>query len=349
MRCLHWAPVFAWAVVTLGMGAAPAVAQDDPFDTAFRIGRDVLEALEVRPLDEAPAWAERDEEPLMTFVQFADIHHTARREPELLRAIDFVNQELRPDWVVLTGDNISRPSIEHHAHLKALLDKRLSAPSRVIQGDNDSLEFTSVFGTSDWAFSAAGVRFYGLAIDADVMSKGIGYFKSDTVSWLREDLEAHKKMPAVVFLHEPVAPPSFLDAPRLRMVLRLAGNVEAVIAGHIHYDLEEEWLGMTHITAPALGPSRGHGVKEYRLYADGFVVRTYEVGEDGQYAFANKWQRIAFDDGRRASPIEDRTARLDRNDRPARETEYPAWLSAAHEAGMDRLRRVYELLRPGGK
>lgn len=266
-------------------------------DDVWRLMQEVRKAaerFEVEPLPEPPAWAKDEGAPIFRFVQYADIHHW--EDSGLLLAIDHTNREIKPDWVVLTGDNISAPyTEEHHRHLKGLLE-RLSCPSYVIKGDNDAREFEKVFGSSRWSFDCGGVHFVAAALDYDAEGAGIGYLDRSTWRWLRTDLDAHRDRPTIFFMHVNVVPPDFLDAARLGLELSLRGNVVATITGHIHDDLEYRVGRMTHILCPGLGPHGRHGFKSYDVYADHITVRTYEVEGDA-YAFANKWQRIPF--GRR--------------------------------------------------
>lgn len=263
-------------------------------DDAWRLmqaTRKAAERWEVKPLAEAPAWARDEGTPIVRFVQYADIHHW--EDSTFVRAIEFTNSDVKPDWVVLTGDNIVGPvTAEHHQHLQGLLG-RLGCPFYAIKGDDDSRDYEKVFGSSRWSFDCAGLHFIGAAIDYDADGAGIGYFDKSTWTWLSGDLDAHRDEPTVFFFHENVVPPDFMDAARLGLELSRRRNVVATVTGHIHNDLEYHVGQMTHICCPGLGPHERHGFKLYEVHEDHITVKTYEV--DGEkYVFANKWQRIAF-------------------------------------------------------
>lgn len=134
----------AFALTVLFVGACGA---DDDVWRLMQEARKAAEGLEVKPLAEAPEWANGEATPIFRFVQFAYIHHW--EDSTFVRAIEFTNREVKPDWAVLTGDNLSAPyTEEHHRHLKDLLGT-LSCPSYVMKGDNDAREFETVFGSRD--------------------------------------------------------------------------------------------------------------------------------------------------------------------------------------------------------
>ncbi len=275
--------------------AAWAEDKDSGFNQAVGRLESFVRSREVKPLDEEPSWAENDGAPLVRFVQYSDIHHNkGGHDADLARAIEFTNAQIKPDWVVCTGDNISGPYTEaHHKELKGILDGELKCPYYIIKGDNDERDFETVFGSSRWSFDCAGVHFIGVGLDNDAEGIGIGYLDGSTYSWLAKDLREHKDEPTVFFMHVNMVPPDFLDAPRLGAVLSLRRNLVATVTGHLHMDLEERVGQVTHIIAPAIGPNPRHGIKLYEVHEDHITVKTYDV-VDGRYAFANKWQEIPF-------------------------------------------------------
>ncbi|MEK7867157.1 MAG: metallophosphoesterase [Planctomycetota bacterium] len=278
----------ALALSVLLVGACLA---DDDVWRLMQEARKAAEGLEVQPLAEAPEWARDEAPPIFRFVQFSDIHHW--EDSTFTRAIEFTNREVKPDWAVLTGDNLSAPyTEEHQRHLKDLLGT-LACPSYVMKGDNDAREFEKVFGSSRWSFDCGGVHFVAAALDYDAEGAGIGHLDRSTWKWLRADLDANRDEPTIFLMHVNVVPPDFLDAARLGLELSRRGNVVATVTGHIHDDLEYRVGRMTHIVCPGLGPHERHGFKLYEVHEDHITVKTYEV-EGEAYVFANKWQRIPF-------------------------------------------------------
>lgn len=278
-------------VLALSLLCAAACQADDDVWRLMQEARKAAERFELQPLAQAPDWAQDEGAPIFRFVQYADIHHW--EDSNLVRAIEYTNREVKPDWVVLTGDNISGPyTEEHQRHLKDLLGT-LSCPSHVVKGDNDAREFETVFGSSRWSFDCGGLHFVAIALDYDAEGAGIGYLDRSTWKWLRADLDANRDVPTIFFMHVNVVPPDFLDAARLGFELSRRGNVVATITGHIHDDMEYRVGRMTHILCPGLGPHERHGFKAYDVYEDHISAKTYEVEGDA-YVFANKWQRVPF-------------------------------------------------------
>lgn len=341
----------AAALVLLALGAAvpaPAPAQqDDPVRRLKRFAEGYVPRLEVKPLERAPAWALEERTPLWTFVQLADIHWTPRTERFFADALAYVNERLRPDLVVLTGDNISPPiTVERHRALRERLEAGLACPVVIGQGDNDTRHFAEVFGSPDFSFDFGGVHFAFVALDTDTEGDGIGTIRGETLDWLAADLDAARARPALLLRHEPIAPPTFLSAAPLLGTLLARDNVAAAIAGHLHYDLEVRTGPILHISAPAIGPNARHGIKEYRVFEDRVVVRTHERDDATGYAPAPKWQRIDFPEGLRVRPPAEgaRPALTGFARREGKETRFSESLRVARDLGLDGARSVLRRL-----
>jgi len=186
-----------------------------------------------------------------------------------------------------------------------------------------------------------------VALDADTEGDGFGYLDPATHAWLAADLDAHRARPALVLRHEPIAPPTFISAAPLLATLLARDNVAAVVAGHLHYDLEARTGSILHISAPGLGPNARHGLKEYRVFEDRIVVRTHERDEaTGRYGFARKWQRIDFPEGTSVRPPAEgaRPALTGLVRRDGKETRFPDSLRRARDLGLDGARSVLRRL-----
>ncbi len=318
-------------LLALSAPLAAQSAEERLDDVIQEMGR----RLELREVDEVPTWAARTDEPLFRFVQLADIHLTRGRRPILVEALAYVSAELKPDFVLLTGDNTSDYSLEGHRELRAILDEGLSVPWYAIRGDNDARHFAEVFGSTRWSFDWGGVHFVGCGLDRDVEGLGIGTFAPDTWEWLEEDLDRATGRPTIYLQHEPCFPPTFLDAPRLALLLTSRPGVVAVVNGHLHFDLEFR-LAKPHLSAIALGPNDRHGLKVYSVYPDGIVARTHWRTEDG-FRPVKIFQRIPFPEETRLSG-DDPRERTGLRELPARPTDFDETLRS-------RVDRVRELLR----
>jgi hypothetical protein len=196
------------------------------------------------------------------------MHLDASRRDAVARALDRVDADLAPDLVLLTGDDcaLADPpadpaapepeSLRRQRFLKAFLANHLRAPAVVIPGDNWPQDFERVFGPRQLSFDAAGLHVVMLSADRSCHAggfEGLSVFDMATWDWLRRDLEAARGRPTLLAIHEPIHPPTFLDAAPLRDLLRKHPDVLAVLQGHLHVDLALQADGRAWLVAPSLG------------------------------------------------------------------------------------------------
>jgi len=272
----------------------------------------LLAALASAPVAAGAAEPPPSGAPVLSLAWISDMHLDASRRDAVARAIDRVDADLAPDLVLITGDNcaLAEPSADPAApepeslrrqrFLKTFLAARLRDPAFVIPGDNWPQDFERVFGPRQYSFDAAGVHVVMLSADRSCHAgglEGLSVFDAATWEWLRQDLAAARGRSTLLALHEPVYPPTFLDAPPLRDLLRKHPDVLAVLQGHLHVDLALEADGRAWLVAPSLGwavapprrraaPAAGDGpspdrarhapaLKQVLVFPDVILVRTF--------------------------------------------------------------------------
>lgn len=237
----------------------------------------------------------------------------------------FIDERIKPAFVLITGDNnaIAEPleyegkaapqGLSRQTYLKNFLQKNLRSPYAIIPGDNWPQDFEKVFGPRQYSFDYGGIHFLMTAPDRSAGGKyeGLSLFDPATWEWMKKDLEENRSKPVMVVLHEPISPPTFLDAERLSELMERYPNVLAAFQGHLHVDLELEQAGKKYFSTPALGPSHPPAMKELAVYKDVIVIRTLELSPETQgdpgseqpplFCYTSKWQKIdipaAYQDG----------------------------------------------------
>ena len=222
------------------------------------------------------------------FVQLTDSHcvHASRNRPgrflfdpsfknlvasfELLEAaVRDINEQIRPDFVVATGDLVDRrDDLRSLRRVQAIL-AGLRCPCHVVIGNHDGrTAWKRVFGADrlNYTFTHGGWRF--IAVDTSRR-----YVDERTLAWLRAQLDAGGRTPTAVLTHIPVvlAAPHVAAAKavygarldlrnpgQVRGVLERHGNVRAVFAGHCHVPVQIQAGGMTHYVGPALAVMGHH-------------------------------------------------------------------------------------------
>ncbi len=282
--------------------------------------RGLFPQLEVKERATPPSWYPPGPV-LFRFVQISDVHLNPHTEPFLRAACAFVNERIEPAFVVVTGDNAGSSTPAAQRGFRDLLAASLKAPWFVIRGDNWPRNFTAVFGSFQWSFDCGGIHLIASGLDVDVENLGIGRFLPESLTWIREDLNRNGDRPVVYFQHEPIQPPTFLDARRLDRLLESNPNVLLTMSGHLHMDLASRTGRVVHIIAPALGPSSGHGFKVAEVYGDRLVIRTVEYVKK-RYRYVKKYQRIDIPENLRRTLAAEKPRIKNITKRPPRDTSF---------------------------
>ncbi|WP_162247097.1 phosphodiesterase [Rhizobacter sp. Root404] len=212
----------------------------------------------------------------MLIAQLSDLHVCA---PEVLyhglidsnemlvRAIDSVLElDLRPDFVVITGDVTADGLPEEYEHACALLG-RLPMPWYVIPGNHDKREaFRQAFrglgflpetGPLNYAVSLGNLNL--VALDSTDDCSHAGSLDDQTLLWLEDALLSFEGRPALVVMHHPPfsCGISYLDAYGCVDGEKLAGligrhrGIEAVLCGHVHRSIVRKWANTLAMSAPS--------------------------------------------------------------------------------------------------
>lgn len=293
--------------VTSAQGASaptPAPSMQDVYALA--------RSFELKPLPEEPAWTRSATPPLLCFAWLSDFHLNGDdRTPVIRQACRTVRDTIRPSFAVFTGDNCAYDPpvsgaraalpLSHRRHLafKDFLDAELGLPAIVIPGDNWPWDSEKVFGPGCFSVDAAGLHLIVLSPDRKAKgAEGCAVFAPATWEWLTRDLQANRAKPTLVFMHENLVPPTFLDAPALRAVLRARPQVLAILTGHFHLDLDFRRDGQAHLACPGMVVGVRPGFKVVCLYPDRLVLNTWEYDLHTQQFHATlKWQRVDIPEG----------------------------------------------------
>jgi 3',5'-cyclic AMP phosphodiesterase CpdA len=248
----------------------------------------------------------------MRVVQISDTHLShlgGITTRNLERLIAFVNDELRPDVVVHTGDMLilNPDSAADRAAARRLCDT-IRAPLHVVPGNHDVGEphdqpwgglhatsarvagFASVFGPGHWLELAGGYALIGLS--SEILSSGLPEEQAQW-DWLATVPALAGGRPALVFCHKPVFSPEpgpanpalSIPDPERERLLGVLGDVDVRVYanGHLHRFAIGRHGGALIVTAPSTafvnrapedlagGTLRQLGVVEYQCADDGGV------------------------------------------------------------------------------
>jgi Icc protein len=184
---------------------------------------------------------------------------------------DLAARRPAPDVVLLTGDLVDAGRPEEYALLRALLAP-LACPIYVIPGNHDDRAALRA-GFADHAYLPTGgplgdgfiqyaiddhpVRLIGL--DTTEPGKDGGRLCAERLAWLADTLARAPERPTIVFLHHPpfatgighMDKIGLADPAPLAALIRRHGQVERLLAGHLHRPIQTRWAGTLASTAPA--------------------------------------------------------------------------------------------------
>lgn len=212
------------------------------------------------------------------FIQVTDAHFKANdeyREEVLRSAVKTINSEKDISFVMFTGDNIDTAN---EANLNEFLKiaGKLNVPYYIVIGNHDVykngglskvryMEMVREHNPRFWRYRKPNYsfkkgKFTFIVADGakEVIPGAVGYYKADTMKWLKKELDKNKNKNVIIFQHFPVVP--IKDAASHRVYnkdeyLALLDNYDSVItviAGHIHTNGEIMRNGVYHITSPSL-------------------------------------------------------------------------------------------------
>ena len=205
----------------------------------------------------------------------------------------------RPDLVLATGDLVDAGRRDEYERLRALLAE-LAMPFYLIPGNHDDRDaMRAVFadhrylGTGGFIqYTVENLPIRLVALDTLVPGKGGGELCAERLAWLDRTLAAAPQKPTIVMLHHP---PFRTHIPGmdnfglegiagLRQVVERNPQVERLLCGHLHRQIEARFAGTIASTCPSPAHQinldfRPDGVFGYTLEPPGFQLHIFAEGE----------------------------------------------------------------------
>ena len=200
----------------------------------------------------------------------------------LKKAVEMIN-DIRPDAVVFTGDQVNRAADEEQwtafAEIISGIDKSVNVfhlPGNhdvvISEGNVDSTPFTSRYGEDRFVFAERGVRLVG--INSNLIKYNDPQEEGQKI-WLEDALGKNGDEVSVVFAHHPFFMTDIeeddgyfqiqKDKRRDYFELFEGMGVSAVYAGHRHNNAEGEYNGMPVRTTTSVAFQIGDAVPSVRV------------------------------------------------------------------------------------
>lgn len=206
----------------------------------------------------------------MRFIQVDDLLYSPDNT-KFEKMINNINKQKDVEFIVFTGNNISKPDIEYlQSFLKTA--KKLKKPYYIIIGNKDvnkqkdlsKAEYMKIVSrsahthkrikTPNYVFEKNGVVFIVVDGSKDVIPSSMGYYKTDVMDWLNKQLNFYHNKNVVILQHFPIVPPAQKEshytfkADEYLQFLVKHKNVKAVISGHFNTNNEQTVNGIVHIS-----------------------------------------------------------------------------------------------------
>ena len=213
-------------------------------------------------------------------IQVTDFHykHNEDSNIRLTNLVRSINRTKDVDMIIFTGDNIDSANEDNLKNfLKGI--KRLNVPYYIQIGNHDCFK-SGGFDKKEYLhlvnkYTPKHLKSFNYVVKKDdivfifvdgqkaLMPGPNGYFKQDTLAWLDKNLAKYKKYNVVLVQHFPllrqrdISHPTSHDLYKVNEyydVISKYDNIIAIVAGHYHYNREEQINGVRHIiSSPASG------------------------------------------------------------------------------------------------
>jgi predicted phosphodiesterase len=259
------------------------------------------------------------DEPLFVFATIADSHirQGALDDLRYLKAFSIcrpllsnyvadINAYTRDvEFVVHLGDITDLGRAWEFAEARAILDS-LDCELYPVVGNHDNFESDNKqrwkdfagMDSTNYSFDYAGYHFVVIDCTMDPYEEPYVDCDSEVRTWVAENLASHSGMPTIVFSHYNLWEmgwnarfdttgryAEYEGMPELRQVLEQAGNVIAVVNGHVHANRMEVHNGIQYISVGAtlVGPP---SVRYFYMFRDRIEVTYAYISDDDLYNHA---------------------------------------------------------------
>ncbi len=206
----------------------------------------------------------------MRFIQVDGAMYNQANINNFQALVEKINKEKNVEFVVFTGNNISKPSQDE---LKSFLKsaKKIKAPIYIVLGQKDvskqknlgKQEYMQIVrknirthrfvNSPNYLFKKKNMVFIVADGSKDVITSPSGYYRDDVILWLDEKLDDYLDKNVVILQHYPIVPPAQKEthytyrADEYLKLLTEHKNVKAVVAGHFGVNKEIVVNGILHI------------------------------------------------------------------------------------------------------
>jgi predicted phosphodiesterase len=204
-------------------------------------------------------------------------------------ALTFIESQLKPEFVVYLGDLISgegtieiseQESLELTNFFRKETGAMLSVPYYAVWGNHDGPNFPKVYGYKNKAVRIGGRLFYLFGIELTSYWSGTGKFED--WDYFKKSLSDNADIPAMVFTHEPIFPPTFENGLKVKSFIEKHPRIKIVFQGHTHSEHLVKSNGVAYFTCEGFLITPNHSFYDVVLDGNQAKISRYDL-KDGNY------------------------------------------------------------------
>lgn len=213
----------------------------------------------------------------MKFIQIDNLMYSSSNQQSvdnLENILQDIYKQKNVEFIVFSGNNIAKPNPEDLESLLAKI-KKIKTPCYFVLGSKDVNKYKHLgkeeyikllqknikthkkISSPNYIFEKNKIVFIVADGSKEVLPSSMGYYKSDVLDWLEEQLINYNDRKVVILQHFPLIPPSKREshytfkANEYLELLNSHDNVLAIVSGHFGVNKELEQDGILHLSAPA--------------------------------------------------------------------------------------------------
>lgn len=210
----------------------------------------------------------------MRFIQVDGVLYNTNDKKSISRLeniIDEINKQKNVEFVIFSGNNISKPKKENLENFVKIA-KKLDYPFYFVLGNKD-VNKQKEFGKKDYfnflqkkvkthkkikspnyVFIKKDVVFIVVDGSKEVIPTSQGYYKQDVLDWLEIQLSKYYDKNIVILQHFPIIPPAKKEnyytykADEYLNLVNNHKNIKAIFSGHFNIDKEQVFENILHVS-----------------------------------------------------------------------------------------------------
>ncbi len=231
----------------------------------------------------------------LTFIQITDLNLSKDNASKVYALIKEINQRKNIDFVVFTGNNLKKASVENLDIFIYLL-KKINKKTYVLLGNQDVLSSSGVdkeyyysrvskalwkhSKKPNFTFEKKGYLFVAMDGSKQFFQSSNGYYTKNELMWLDKTLKENKNKKVIILQHFPLLKAEAQwnetkNSEEYNEILANYSNIKAIVCGHFNKNIEKKENNILHIVTQSALNNWSYKIIQIDLNDD--FISTYLV------------------------------------------------------------------------